>query len=234
MPIYRGTPRLKLRRPVVAAGGTPFSLTWVSPIGTNTTPGTSFTFTSQNIGAADATRIIAVGIGHGGTAGITVSSVTVGGNAATQATSAAGINPNGALTDIWYYADSGALGTSANIVVNLSGSQGRCAIAVYRAVGTGVAFSSANNAVATSGTTQSVTASIPAGGGAMAIVNVHTAGAAGTVTNGGNLTIDSNGVAYGGTTIGAGNNIAASGSTAFTFNWTTSLDNAMSVATFTP
>jgi hypothetical protein len=217
-----------------AAGSTPFSLSWITPIGSNTTAGTSFTFTSQNLGTADATRIIAIGVAHGGTSGITVSGVTVGGNAATQAPGAVQNETSGMHSDIWYYADAGALGTSANIVVTASSSQGRCAIAVYRVVGTGVAFSSANGAVQLNGTSQGAAVTVPAGGGTMAVLNIHASAAAGTVTNGGNLTIDSNGVAFGSETIGAGSNTAASGSTTFTMNWTGTSQATLSVATFSP
>lgn len=214
-----------------AGGSTPFGITFV---GTNNSvvAGTSFTFTSQGIGTADATRVVAVGIAHGINA-LTVTSVTIGGNAATQATGAAVNSGAGASTDIWYLAVPS--GTTADIVVNISASQTRCAIDVYRVVGTS-GFSAGSNGFSTTGVlTLSATAAVPAGGGAIAILNVHASGAAGLITNGGNLTIDQNGVAFGNSTIGAGSNITASGSTAFTFNWTVANnDAAMSVATFAP
>lgn len=208
----------------------PFGITFVGS-NNNVIAASSFTFTAQGIGTADATRIVVVGIAHAINT-VTVSSVTIGGVSATQAASAAGNSTLGVFSDIWYLAVSA--GTAADIVVNFSGSQTRVAIDVYRVVGTGSAFSAANTAFTASSLTLTASVTVPAGGGAIAILNVHSSAAAATVTNGGNLTIDQNGTAYGNSIIGAGKNTSASGSTSFTFNWTTSVDAVMSVIAFTP
>lgn len=218
--------------PYYKTSGTPFSITFISSAN-NTTGSTSFTFTAQNIGTADATRIVVVGIAHA-TNGAAVSTVTIGGVTATQAPSAA-VATNGAGTgvDIWYLAV--AAGTTADIIVSFGVSvEGRCAIDVYRVAGTGAAFSAANNnSTASSVTTLGAAATVPAGGGAIAILSAHGSVNAATVT-GTNLTIDQNGVAFGNSIIAGGSNTSASGSTTFTFTWGTADNLAMAVATFTP
>lgn len=214
-----------------AGGGVPFGISFVGTAN-NVVAASSFTFTAQGIGTADTTRIVVVAIAHGVTGGISVSSVTIAGNLATQATGAAGDSTGGSFTDIWYLAV--PTGTTANIVVNLSASQSRCAIDVYSVVGTGAAFSAANKAASINSSTEAPVVTVPAGGGVIAVLNVHSSAVAGTVTNGGNLTIDQNGVAFGNSVIAAGSNTTASGSTTFTMNWTGATDNSMSVASFVP
>lgn len=215
-----------------AATAAAFSITYVGSA-TNTTAGTSFSFNSQAIGTADATRIVVVGIADAVTAAITVTGVTIAGNAATQATSAASDSGGGALSDIWYLAV--PTGTTANIVVSVSSSQTRAAIVVYSVTNSAGGFSSASNtASGPAVTTLGATATVPSGGGAIAVLNSHTSAAATTVTNGGNLTIDNNGTAFGNSAIGSGKNTTASGSTTFTFNWTTAADATVSVITFNP
>jgi hypothetical protein len=212
----------------------PFAITYVSNTGnTSSTAGTGFTFTSMNIGTADPTRIVGVAI-FGNSTGVSVSSVTVGGNSATQATGATGNTAVGASVDFWYCPL--ASGTSGNIVVTWGASQARCGIVVYSITGTGAAFGTAVSATISSGTTINATRSVPTGGGAIALASLH-GGTIGSVTNGGNITtIDQNGVQIAATAnlMAAGHNTSASGSTTFTFNWTTSADVAMSVVTFSP
>lgn len=93
----------------------------------NTVDGTSFTFTSQNIGTADATRLVVVVVVAAAATTSEPTSVTIGGNAATKAV---GRTDNSVGTiSIWYLAVPS--GTTANIVVNFSASHARCGIGVF-------------------------------------------------------------------------------------------------------
>jgi hypothetical protein len=212
---------------------TPFSLAWVSPYSSITTAGTSFSYASQNIGTADPTRIITVGISCAGTSGITFSGVTVGGNAASHVSGALESETSGTYTDFWTYADGGALGTSATIVITTSASMSRCAIAVYRVVGTGASVSAGAGNSATSGATSlSATISIPSGGGVASVLTMHTTNASGIA--GSNLTLDGTATVYSTTIIQAGHNTTSSGSTSAGFTWSTATDATMSVVAFNP
>lgn len=202
-------------------------------IGSNSsvTAGASFTFTSQAIGVASANRIVVLAITHGVTGGLNIPTVTIGGISAALATGSNVNSGGGMYTELWYAAV--PTGTTANIVITLSGSEGRLAIGVYTITSATSAFSAANGSGSASASTLSTTVTVPSGGYAIAVLGVHLSSAAGTVTNGGNLPIDSNGIAFGNSIIGLGSSSAASGSTAFTFNWTGASDGSMSVATFT-
>lgn len=193
---------------------------------------TSFTFAARAIGAADATRIVAVGIGIQATIGnTTITGVTIGGVAATQATGAYQTEVTGGqTTDIWYAAVPS--GTTADVVVNTAAQLSRCAVFVYRAIGTGVGFSVANGH-ADSGNVNSEAAAVtvPAGGGVIGVAAAHNATE--TIT-GTNLTIDAAALVVGGSTYGAGHDASHSGSTTFTFSWGTATSAAASIAAFTP
>jgi hypothetical protein len=212
-------------------GGTPFGITFISDA-TLSTVGTTYTFTSQAIGTADPTRLVVVGIGHG-VSGRTVTSATIGGISATQAT---GAQPSGSgsNTDIWYAAV--PTGTTATIVINYSGSEDRTAIAVYSVIGTGLAFSAANGTTISSGTPTSVsTTVITPSGGVVAVAITHVGAI--TAITGSNLTSDiSAGLPSGSSgTLLAGHDTSHSGSTAYGFSWTTGVaDVNLSVASFSP
>jgi hypothetical protein len=212
-------------------GGTPFGITYIGD-NSNTTAGATFTFTSQAIGTADPTRIVAVGISHGANL-VTVSSVTIGGISATQAP---GALQTGSFiaTDIWYAAV--PTGTTATIVINYSASETRMALVVYSVVGTSSAFSAAGGQGLTGGGIASLTATLstPVGGGAIAFVQVHNAGA--QTFSGTNLTVDiPSGIVVGSSNNSSAHDTTHSGSTAYTMSWTTpESDAAMSVATFSP
>lgn len=96
----------------------------------NTTAGTSFTFNSTSIGAESFSRVVVVGVvANGGTFSTgSISSVTIGGSAATQIVQSA-FNNNFTRTALFYLPFSS--GTTANIVVNTSQSAARCIITVY-------------------------------------------------------------------------------------------------------
>lgn len=88
--------------------------------------GTSYTFSSQSIGTADATRIVVVQANSVAIAG-NINSITVGGISATQA-----VNINGEDNQrlgIWYA--SVPTGTTADVVVTWSTSMARCGIGVW-------------------------------------------------------------------------------------------------------
>lgn len=202
-------------------------------ITTNITAGATATYTSASIGTADPTRIVVIAIASGITAGNAVTGVTLAGSACTHATSTNNGSGAGASCDIWYIAV--PTGTSANIVITWAGSETRSAIAVYTVIGSvgGFSVGSSSNS-ATGVTTLSSTATIPAGGCAISVLSIHASATAGTITNGANIPIDNTGTAFGNSCIGAGHNTSGSGSTTFTYNWTTAADCSMAVATFSP
>lgn len=217
------------------ASGTPFSITYVSN-NNSVTGQPSYTFTAQNIGTADPTRIVVVGItAAAGPTGV-VSSVTMdnGGGPvpAAQVSGAAGFaTTNSTLSDIWLLAV--PTGTTATIVVNFAASASRTGIAVFSVIGTGASVSTgANNSTNSSVNTLSQAATIPAGGGAIAVQNVHSS-TAGAITPT-NLTADNN-LIYSNTVMESGHNASSSGSTSMGFAWAgTATDAALSIATFNP
>jgi hypothetical protein len=217
---------------VSIAGSTPFSIAYVSD-NSNASGASSYTFTSQNIGTPGSTRIVVVGV-FAQTTGCpeTVSSVTIGGSSATEATSANGCDSiGGSFTDIWYLAV--PTGAAATIVVNFSNSVNRAGIFVYNVFGTSSSFSAANNdASGTPGTSASATVTVPSGGGTVGVVTPH---ATGETISGSNLSMDVTGLVVGGSTYGAGHDTSHSGSTSFGFSWSpTSTQYSMSVAAFSP
>lgn len=214
-----------------APSSTPFSISFTA--GTNnTSAASSYTFTSQSIGTADSTRIVAVGMYYTTpSTSVTVSSVTIGGSAATQATSAAAGNTTGAsFSDIWYLAV--PAGTTATIVINLSGNAARCGIYVYAIKGTGTAFSQANGtATVLNSTSSTVSVTTPTGGGAIGVVNVHNGEASIT---GSNLSSDGLQTPTGTTSAQGGNNTSLSGTQSYGFTWPSTGLSALSVASFSP
>ncbi len=88
----------------------------------------SYTFSSQPIGAAASNRVVVICItGNGGAAGTaTVTGVTVGGNSCTKAND---VLDNECAASIWYV--SLASGTTADVVVTWTGAKGDCGIAIY-------------------------------------------------------------------------------------------------------
>lgn len=108
-----------------AAGGKAVNTSYIGTASSGTSA-SSFTFSSQSIGTADTNRIVFVAVGATGNSGVTVSSVTIGGNNATLVNS--GSIGFGTMTCAYLVVPSG---TTATIVANFSGSQNRCAIDVY-------------------------------------------------------------------------------------------------------
>lgn len=124
-----------------------------------------------SIGAADATRIVAIGI-SGRTPNLTISSATIGGISATQV-SGAGIVENSVMTsDIWYAAV--PTGTTATVVVTWSGTPFDTGISTWSILGSTGTPTVGKNAGAASGPGAPASLSLPAytvpsGGGSFAI-----------------------------------------------------------------
>lgn len=212
---------------------TAFSITAQTPPAAQTTSATSYTFSSVNIGTASASRIVCIGVAYQESGTSLVSSLTIGGTSATQVSGAAATDfTNGSSTDIWCLGVSS--GTTANVVVNLTGSGAtRMLIASYSIAGTGAAVSTgANTDNTAAGTSTTTSATIPTGGGAIAIMDLHSA-SIGTVTPT-NLTTDNN-VVFGGSTALSGKNTSSSGSTTMGYGYANSVTGVtLSIATFSP
>lgn len=111
----------------------------------SSTAGSTFTFSSTSIGAANADRIIMVAVLANGASTRTISSVTLGGNAMTNVVTRDSTSNAASIRKLAVPS-----GTTANIVVNLSGSHDRCLIAVYRFVGAWADLTSAATTTASS------------------------------------------------------------------------------------
>ncbi|MFG1333976.1 hypothetical protein V5F41_22330 [Xanthobacter autotrophicus] len=96
-----------------------------------TADASSYTFSGCDFGGADAAREIFILISAGGVAATAVSSVTIGGVAASLGTPYFVAGPNTLISVARALAPSGAAG---NVVVTFNGSCADAAIAVYRAV----------------------------------------------------------------------------------------------------
>ncbi len=121
----------------------------------------SFTFSALSIGSAAANRKVIITVGaSNGTA--TVSSLTVAGNSATFV---ARQQSSGVTSEIW--AVDLATGTTGDVVVNWSGTQGNgCSVGSYSAYGAG----SVHDTGGGTGDPASDTLDIPAGGVAVGVV----------------------------------------------------------------
>lgn len=99
----------------------------------STADASSYTFTSQNLGAAEATRCIIVTVTSRRTGAPVLNSVTVAGQTATilRQTATALVNNNIAAIALVSLPS----GTSGNVVVTFSGTMLRCQISMYRATG---------------------------------------------------------------------------------------------------
>lgn len=209
------------------SGSTPFSITYVSNA-SNAVAGASFSFSAQNIGTADPTRLVVVALTYL-TTGVAPTAVTIGGVSAIHVSGAlSDTNASGSSSDIWVLAVSS--GTSATIAITFASSVTRCAIQVFNVLGTGASVSTgAANQNASTVTSLAQTATVPAGGGAIAVVAVHSSTASSFA--GTNLTLD-NGFVTGGSTAEAGHTTTASGATSMGFTWVTGADCALSIVTF--
>ena len=125
----------------------------------------SYTFASMSFGDAAADRHIAVGIVSRASANRTISDVTIGGVTATPIVNER--NPDGGnTTNMAIFIAEVPSGTSGNVVVDFTNTQIRCAITVWRIIGsTGVSPSNGFSTVSN----PSTDLDIPAGGVACAI-----------------------------------------------------------------
>ena len=88
----------------------------------STTDASSYTFASSDIGTATDRSLVVVAIHYRSSS---ISSVTIGGVTATQ------IRTVGAGLNTAIFSASGVTGTTADVVVTLSGTASRCLVAVY-------------------------------------------------------------------------------------------------------
>ncbi|MFG1321233.1 hypothetical protein [Xanthobacter autotrophicus] len=136
-----------------------------------TTDVSTYTFTGCDIGVADASREVFVVISNICAAATAISSVTIGGVAASVGTS---YYVSGVLALVSVAWATVPAGTTGNVVVTLNGSAQNCAIAVYRTVNR-VASGAGHVDMATittaSGTSAALTGlDAPAGGFALSAV----------------------------------------------------------------
>ena len=90
----------------------------------------SYTFSSQSIGAADSNREVVVALMMRASGTVTVSSVTIGGVSATQDATASNLVSSN-TTLVAFYRAAVPTGTTADVVVNLSAGAVRCFIGVW-------------------------------------------------------------------------------------------------------
>lgn len=99
----------------------------------DTTNGSSYTFSGQSIGAASSDRLVVVCIGYTAAGTVTTTSLTIGGNAASQAVEVTTSGGDKGSVAIYYLAV--PTGTTADVVASLSGSASRCDIEVFTLTG---------------------------------------------------------------------------------------------------
>lgn len=92
--------------------------------------GTSFTFSSKALGAADANRVIIIAGSFRAATAVTVSSLTVGGVSATLDIEAR--ETSSGVTEAFVAHAAVPTGTTGDVVLTLSASTARAAITVYR------------------------------------------------------------------------------------------------------
>jgi len=147
---------------------------------------TTHTFTGASIGTAAADRLVVVCVSSQTSSNRTISSATIGGNAATIVVSSAnGINPGGIICLPV------AAGTTADIVIKFSAGVSNCRIQVFTI--TGLNSTTAVSSNQGSGLTTAPSCAITPTAGAAVIANAFnqssTAGSV-TVTSGGTATND--------------------------------------------
>lgn len=167
-----GVRRAMMRSASVAASGEATEFDFAN-LGTDasTADASVYTFSSKNLGVADASRYILVGVALRAVGTPIFSSVTVGGETATAVGSAA-INDNSSRTILqWFIADLTASAlTLGDIVVTMSAACVRCYVAWHRMVVVNpTAHEALNDIAEAGGGVLAVALDIPAGGVACAI-----------------------------------------------------------------
>lgn len=133
----------------------------------------SYSFASQSLGDAASDRVIIIGANGGTGSDITITSVTLDGNAATEIIKQGSTSVRGTAG---LFAIAWPAGTTGTIVVNWNGTSVGCGLVVYRMTGTGGSIT-AHDTGADGDTSNplSDTLNIPANGGAAAIACVTAA-----------------------------------------------------------
>ncbi len=120
----------------------------------------TYTFSGVSIGAADANRYVVVGLALRAAGNRTISSVTIGGVTATSAVDLDG-DAGGNTTRAALFIAAVPTGTTADVVMTLSGSAARAAVVAWRLVN---ANPTANDTDTSSSDPSGSTLNIPAGG----------------------------------------------------------------------
>jgi hypothetical protein len=129
---------------------------------------TTYTFASQAIGPASPDRYVIVCIGSRANSARSISSVTIGGIAATAVVTANNATAGADMAAI--YIALVPTGTTASVVVTFSGAMLRCVIGVYSMVQNGRATATNTNTATPSGTTPTTTLTVPSNGSLVAAV----------------------------------------------------------------
>lgn len=125
--------------------------------GADVTDGATYTFANRAIGSAAANRTVVVVLTYRAASAVTVNSVTVGGVTVTQ-----DVATNQANSCVWIGHATVPSGTTANVVVNLSGTVARAGIGLYRVTGALTVSGATGSGTGTAGVT------VPASGFAVA------------------------------------------------------------------
>lgn len=120
-------PLLLLMRKASAGGGGGISSTF-QQAASDATDAASYSFTSQPIGAASASRRVVVAIGFAAAAAVTLSSVTIGGVSATIDGDSGNANGN---RRVYFVSAVVPTGTTATVAITLSGTVARIGIGVW-------------------------------------------------------------------------------------------------------
>lgn len=161
-------------------GATPFGGQYLQSAGDGT-QATTYTFANQNLGAADASRMIVVAV-MAATTVTAASSCTIGGVTATKiAELSAAVSGHYQLSTI--YAAMVPSGTAGDIVVGFSQDQYSCAISAYRITGRTTAAAFATNSSGTA-TPYSTTVNVPAPGFVIGCVSINSGASATSWTAG--------------------------------------------------
>lgn len=160
-----------------AASSSPVTISYIGTT-TNTADTATYTFTDHAIGTASADRVVLVAVSlRSPTAGVSISSMTIGGVSATEIVEAStGANATSAIYGLLVTS-----GTTATIVVTPSATGQRCQVSVYAMTGNG--GSTTAHATATDTTApSSTTIDIPINGSAVGISYAVDSGAVGAAT----------------------------------------------------
>lgn len=191
---------------------------------------TTYTFSTQAIGTASMDRIVIVGaIGRAGATGRTISSVTIGGNAAGSVGAAAAADDTTNSRVAQLFALLVTSGTTADIVVTFNSTMVRAGIVVWAMTGTGGSTNAHDSATSTASPATTTACSIPTNGGAVGVC--YSTDANGRIWTG--LTEDSDNAVESQYVGGAHKNVTtAEGSP--TIEVDTTANSAMAVASFAP